>query len=709
MESRAGKPERMGCGGIVSVALLLVFAMGLGLGGSVESAHASGGVEPMHVGVVLDSSGSMKQNDPDGLSLLGAMIFTDLMAPHDRVAVFTMVPGSGELVENDRVGDRKASIKEEIRSVPFETRTDCAGPLRRAAASLEEARALEREASQFVVFLSDGVCPVARDGTLAGSELERVLEGLDEEGVRVFTIGLEAEATGAADVSASRVLRWIAEQTGGRYFSAESAGKLPGRFAEILGQIRGSRAQTFELTPSGSGRFTLDGYVRDASVIVTGSGDRTILEEVHRPDGSAMSVPRPSGSRYSVRQGELYVAAGEGAGGDTYAAARIESPPAGNWNLQVAGAGDSEGLVIQNYALDPVLSLSSDPPLFVDSELDVEAWLRDREGERLEDADFLDQIRFELEVEGPEGEARTFEMKNGKEGVVERAVSFSETGSHTLRVRAAMKDGPLDKWTAPEDVEVSAVDLRVERADGVDLGDLKAGRESEAVEIDLSKSEIVGKRNLEWRVEGVGPVEPRPGTLEVDSETETVEVRFRPDRSHAGGEQAGKLRLRIEGAEESVPLRVRVVPLSFWERYGDSILAIALGLGLLLVLVFVVYGFVSPHRFPPHLRFNWGDDLERLDKNEMIIREVQGTGRGFYRNAEFVIGGRGSALSVGGAKLCVLEATGKNQVTIRAGEGVELCRVNKFDPDDETEVEGGEGLMSKGEVYRAGDLYLRIR
>lgn len=272
-----------------------------------------------------------------------------------------------------------------------------------------------------------------------------------------------------------------------------------------------------------------------------------------------------------------------------------------------------------------------------------------------------------------------------------------------------MRSGPLDKWSDDGSIEVRSIILETRQTDPLDFGSVKAGETSRNVSVDLSSGTYVGEHDVALDLEGLGPGEGRSESPTVSEESPEIEVAFAPGVGHDGGTRQGTLHLRSSGQHLEVPVRVEVTPLTFWERWGRLILTIAAGVGILIFLAVVVYGFVSPYEFPEHLRFNWGEKFDRLDKNELVITEVQGTDKGFYQNATFEIGGRGSALSVGGTRLCTLEATGNNQVTLRAGDGVDLKRVNKFNPDKESTVEGNSTLMTTGDVYRAGSLYIRIR
>jgi hypothetical protein len=686
-----------------SLAILLFATASLTFGANVATA-SSEAAPPMHVGIVLDSSGSMDENDPDRLSLLGAMLFADLAQPDDRLGLYTMDRYDQTLLAMDRAEDRKSTIKEKVRALGYDTPTDCKGPLEKAAEALEGARQSNDDAEQFVVFLSDGICPSAKEAGGLGP-LEPILDRLDREGVRVFSISL---TSGGASDEVEAILEGMASATGGEHFKANEASDLPGRFADILGRIVGSQAQSGSIS-GGELDVDLDGHVRDVSVVVSGADEPVALSEATSPDGNTRSLPTGSSSTFSEQDGDVYAASGDNGADQHYAAVKIADPPAGSWTLRVDGPSELQSTVIQNYALDPVLEHASSGSVRPGDEATLRAWLRDRDGDRIEDEAFLDKVTFDLQIEAPDGDTETVDMHAGGGGRYTAEPRLDGEGTYTFRARASMKEGPLDKRSDSVSVRTRPFELDIEREEPIDLGQVKAGTTTDPVTVDFGAGKVGGKAEISLEAKGLGPVKVEPAQASIDSSSTSVDVAFQIQRIHGGGTVEGSLQVADPTGESlDIPVRGEVVALSFWERYRNYIQTFLIGLAALLLLIFLVYGFISPYDFPGQLRLNWGEDVDRLDKNELVISELNGTGSGFYQNGTLQVGGRGSPLSVG-TELCELEATGQNQVTLRAADGVELVRVNKFDTDKEQEVEGGETIMSHSQVYRVGSLYIRIR
>lgn len=660
------------------------------------------GRPPIHVQIVLDSSGSMKDNDPRRLSLLAGMLFTDLAGPNDALGVLSM--RKGRFVEEPLApaGPRRKKLRDTIRRLPFGGSTYCAEPLKLAGDGLATLAKRQPDARQFVVFLSDGDCS---DGNPDASvQIRAAAQSLRSAGVQVFSIGLFGDiAADGRDPSAD--LQTMATQTDGAFFRAAEASDLPDRFASILGRIVGSEAQTIQMTAGQDVAVQLDGYVYDASLIATGAGRAVVVDKAEGP--ADVRLPLPGRATHSETGEDYYVSAHDNGFGRQYGLLRIDEPSAGTWTFRVDGPANLRGLLIQNYALDPVVELAGTRAVHpLGDPLEVRAWLRGKGGDRIADPGFLEKVTFTVTLVDPKGRSRDIDLEPDGEGMYAGAEAIDLAGGWTLRGRARMTSGGLDKRTEARRFRVEAAVLRTgPGAEKLALGDVKAGTEKTLL-IDLSASSLPRAYPVtaELTLDGFSFT---PGTAELSPETPQFDGTFAASAEHPGGAVEGTLAVQLQGAAVAIPVTATVIPLTFWERWGRHVIVIGAGLLGLFVLIFIVLGFVRPHRFPADSRIQWGDSMERLNKNELVIGEMQGTKSGFYRNARLRIGGPSSELAVGGVHLATLEAVGANRIMIR-GEGVTLERVNKFDPAKTKPVQENEAAIEAGEIFRAGELLIRI-
>jgi hypothetical protein len=406
---------------------------------------------------------------------------------------------------------------------------------------------------------------------------------------------------------------------------------------------------------------------------------------------------------------EFHIAAYGNNRGGHYSVLRIDEPAAGNWTFRVDGPRDIQALLIQNYALDPVVELGRTKSVYaVGESCEAEAWLRGKGGEKIADPKFLERVEFTVTLADANGKERSLLLKPQADGTFLGTQKLDVAGTWTVRGRARMKAGGLDKRTGQTKFEVRKAELALAPGASIDLGEVKAGTKTKPFAVDLTSSKFPGADNLAIGLEGVSGIRHTPSTTAVGPDATDFDVIFTVVSDHAGGAVDGKLTLDLHGTSVAIPVRGSVLPLSFWERWGRLMLTIGIGILVLLLVLFVLYGFVSPHSFPADARINWGESIARLKKNEMVIREIQKTSKGFYKNAKLVIGGSGSFLPADGAVLAELEAKAGGQITI-SSPNVELRQVNKFDDSKTKPVEGNETGMHQGEVYQVGKIYLRLR
>lgn len=655
----------------------------------------------VHVEIVLDSSGSMLDNDPARLSSLAGMIFTDLAAPDDMLGVQCMKKDGYTLQSLAPVSQGRPRARNGIQKLPFHGTTDCAGPLKIAATELEKARQKDAQAQQFVIFLSDGVCP--RERPDEAQALLDAAEKLRKDGVRVFSIGLFDEAA-TQGKDPERDLQTLASATNGEYFRATQAADLPRRFADILGRIVGSEAQPFVIDPGKATPVELDGYVNDASVIVTTHKRPVRVTRVTGPDGASLDVPLKN-PPFEVTQPEFFESAGHNGKDGYYVVMRLNAPKSGTWQFIVDAPADATALVIQNYALKPVMAL--EPSYRAGQPATVVLRLDGPDGKAITDAGFLNKVLATARGKGPDGDIEV-PLAVGPDGTLTGTFTPKAQGEWTFVGHVALKTGGLRKSTEPTKTQVLDLQLALDSGQGpIDFGTVKAGTSSAEFEVDLGASQLVGTYELDLSTD-IAHVAATPPKVPISPDNKRLKIRFDIDEAHAGGPTNGLLKVAVGGVAVTVPVRGVVEPVTFWERYGKLILSILSALGLLAVVLFIARGIFGPHNFGPDARINWGESMDRLNKNNLVIREIRGTGSGFYRNAKLVFGGSTSFAPADGAPLATIEAVGPNRLEIRS-EGVELLSVNKFDHDKTKKIEGNACPLVAGEIYKVGRFYLRVR
>jgi len=694
-------------------------------------APRAGQADQLRLAIVLDDSGSMKyaDRDPRRLSVTGAMIAVQLSSPADRVALVPLngrptrlMPGGNPALLRKLAGLQRRGA---------ETIYD--RPLRRAFSLLG------RRGKRLVLFLTDGE-PEPRDP----KQKERVqqaqqvyLESIARKpppGVRFFPVVL-----GQVGDRWTGLLQAAARATGGRLFKVQRADGLIDVFAGIYARMIGSKQVEKRLGAAGGEISRLDDFVRYANLVIVSE------------DGRPFSVSYPD-----RRLGRGGRAANNGADRRTrgdpvepvhHFVHKIpvqRGLPAGQkLTVQLAGANRYRALLIYDYDL----ALHLDPPARrPDGSFGLRAYLTGRYNRQAVDKEpFLRQTQVSWRLCGQgactpqrRGQCRPqarMVLRCGKAGQQPRctfnaAFTPDKPGSYCLDAQASK----------------ATLDLRSREVHRVAVGGggkLTCGAKKLRFELDQDNKDAPWRdcKRVSVRAPGLA----RPAQVELDSAglglPEHARLRIKGTKDNrftvqpnTGADvevcleaddlvdrpgldvKAQPLRFRTAdtkwfeqgGREVSVPADVKIEARSWWNRYKCLLLVLALALAALLLLIWLIRGFVSPHPFQENLKVNWGNSLKRLERNEMPVSEIPGTGRGFYRNAQLWIGGGRCFMQSGGAATARFEATGRRSISLFVEDGATAERIDKFDTDRMQSVTSG-APVGLDEIYKVNDLYFRLK
>jgi uncharacterized protein YegL len=216
--------------------------------------------------VLVDNSGSMQANDADRLVPRAVEDFVAGLPADARVGVIAFDARARLLQPLVPVAD--------FRPAPLD-RLDYAGQLTDPSAGVERALYELREdggglPGDALVLVTDGVVDLGNPIASARAEewlLGALLDDLREQGVAVWGIAL----TEAAD---TRVLRQLADATGGNYFRAADAGEIRRAIARIGDGIAADRATRVAPAPA--------------------AVEPAAAEPADRPAAAAATTPEPS-------------------------------------------------------------------------------------------------------------------------------------------------------------------------------------------------------------------------------------------------------------------------------------------------------------------------------------------------------------------------------------------------------------------------------
>ncbi len=407
---------------IVGLAFCCLFLL------AVAAAQAQAGEPGMAVVFLLDNSGSMKNNDPQGLRFTALKMFVDQLGSKDKVGLVSFGTGSKVLVPVSglEIYEQRELIKSEQAADSNEW-TDLKAGLDRAYAELER---IQGEARGLVILLSDGE-PEPGPGHASAPAREKYFNELWERvqdfavrGWSVYSIGLTSKAD-------TPTLQQISQQTGGMTFKATGSGALPGIFQEILLELHDSQ----ELAEFSS-LLLPEQWSLPQAVEVNASSRMAVFRGFNESGQRIELRVRDPVGNY-LGQGSPAVNFVQGA---NYCILSVDKPEPGTWLVQARGVGsgriNADGQSRYGVqVLQPMLN-SFQPVLSpVGLSLRVTA-----DGLPVSDAD----LRVSLEYKGqevaliPGGKLQPAGIYNGEIGQL-----LAEPGRYDFRLRLRDKTGSL--------------------------------------------------------------------------------------------------------------------------------------------------------------------------------------------------------------------------------------------------------------------------
>ncbi|QFU01199.1 von Willebrand factor type A domain protein [Halomonas sp. THAF5a] len=301
------------------------------------------------VRVVVDASGSMRDNDPERLAVSALDLLVALLPSGARAGVWTF----GETVDNPLpLGEVDAAWREQALALPpalqaYQQYTDI-------EAALDAASRGEADGWRHLVLLTDGMIDLP-PGRGAKPEVDRASRRrlVEERAAELADQGVAVHAIAFSDQADLALVERLAQSTGGLAALAESPEGLLGAFLDIVERIFPA-----DQVPLDEGRFVIDGGVETFSALI-----------FHEPDDAPLTLIAPDGARYRA----------DDASGDVrwqaesrFDLIRVPDPEAGEWLLE--GAVGEESRI--NVASPLHLRTANLPTtLYLGFDVPVEAWI----------------------------------------------------------------------------------------------------------------------------------------------------------------------------------------------------------------------------------------------------------------------------------------------------------------------------------------------
>ncbi len=283
--------------------------------------------------VLIDVSGSMKQNDPRNLRRPAMDLLVQLLPEGGRAGIWTFGRYSNMLVPHQAVDDswRASAAKRSrlVNSVALHTNIGLA---------LEEANydadarlfPTARQYRRSVILLTDGVVDISRDPAANEAERARILNEIlpayKAAGVTIHTVALSTNAD-------AQMLETLSIETDGMFAVAEDAEDLNRIFLRAFDQsVVGDRV------PLQDNRFLVDSSIEEFTALV-----------FKQPNSDKTELHSPAGLRYDA---ESTGASVRWFSSDSYDLITIKQPEEGAWKISAELDPENRVTVVSDLSIE---------------------------------------------------------------------------------------------------------------------------------------------------------------------------------------------------------------------------------------------------------------------------------------------------------------------------------------------------------------------
>nr|WP_319217229.1 vWA domain-containing protein [uncultured Trichococcus sp.] len=340
--------------------------------------------ERIAVSLIIDTSGSMAETDPNHLRKTAADIFVDMLSPEDHVGIVSFATEATELVPMQQVGDaaNKQTIKNTLAAITeVNGNTNYRAALEKAEEQLGSIA--DPAVRKVILFLTDGVpepdYALREDTSFMTTYMDSVWQTtarLGQKGIAVYAVGF-----GTVDTS---ILQRIATDTRGEAKFLGSAGDIAVNFVDVLRTLKNRQGfwnEGIALSGETVIPFQLDGYTSQVTMAVTyeTAGADVFIRPVNSEAGN---------DRISIQKNEQY---------SILTMNQTEEELAGDWELVITGTGNAQ--------------------LFGDKDLTLKSWMISPQANTQVPID--EPIDLSVEVEGELSDEMVVQVVVSKNGAAE--------------------------------------------------------------------------------------------------------------------------------------------------------------------------------------------------------------------------------------------------------------------------------------------------
>ncbi|MBK1642392.1 hypothetical protein CKO12_10990 [Chromatium okenii] len=292
------------------------------------SASSLWAAPPPDVRLLIDVSGSMRQNDPQNLRIPALRLVNELLPLGAEAGVWLFADKTEALVPpgvvNEAWKTRTRSRLERIHSRGALTDIEQA-----LTAGLSGWEASKEATDRHLVLLTDGLVDVGKDPTQSAASRTRILS---EQLARLRALHVKVHAVALSDAVDAELLRILTSDTGGWLEKAADADALQRIFLHMLEQ-----AAAPTTVPLSGNQFQIDAQVSEFTLLAFRSGE--MATALITPDGKTISGTKPTPNVLWREE-------------EGYDLVTLTTPQSGRWQLQGVSDPDNRVVVVTDLGLE---------------------------------------------------------------------------------------------------------------------------------------------------------------------------------------------------------------------------------------------------------------------------------------------------------------------------------------------------------------------
>ncbi|OAI06299.1 VWA domain-containing protein [Methylomonas methanica] len=392
-----------------------------------QPAPAAAGADEIQV--LIDVSGSMKQNDPDNLRIEASRLLVNLLPDGAKAAFWLFAEKTAPLSATDAVSSawkqQASKATANIHSRGLYTHIE-------DAIQTVLSQGFTGSGKKHLILLTDGFVDISKDIMQSADSRERILSEwipkLQQQNINVQTIALSEQAD-------KELLEKLAFETGGWAETAQSAEQLQRVFLKMA-----QKAAPKETLPLTDNKFKVDSGIHEFSVLV-----------FKKPHAAPTQLVAPDGKSISKQSMVANVSWLES---QTYDLITVKQPLIGEWRLVAEVDPDNQVMIVT----DLKLQLSEIPNFLGENEaLPIKAHFTDKD-KLIARADFLGMLALEV-IQDQQTPAK-MQVVAAEPGFYQHQVEHLSLGKHLLKIVA---DGKTFKREIVHEIEVVATPITVEK------------------------------------------------------------------------------------------------------------------------------------------------------------------------------------------------------------------------------------------------------